>query len=73
MPQSVEVLAGRHVEEDEEPRESGESSEVEEGSEDEDQVSSEAGKASGAVGTVVASKVEIQRSEGTVKRDNGCW
>ena len=69
MPQSVEVLAGRHVEEDEESSKSGESSEVDEGSEDEDQVNSEEGEASGAVRTVVASEVEIPRSEGAVKRD----
>ena len=69
MPQSVEVLAGRHVEEDEESSKSDESSEADEGSEDEDRVSSEEGEASGAVRTVVASEVEIPRSEGAVKRD----
>ena len=65
----MEVLAGRHVEGDEESSKSDESSEADEGSEDGDQVSSEEGEASGAVRTVVASEVEIPRSEGAVKRD----
>ena len=62
VPQSVEVLAGRHVKEDGESSRSGVLSKDGESSEDEDQVSSKEGKASGAVGTVVANEVDSPTS-----------